>query len=273
MPDLDKLQGTWHVTSLELDGRPAAASSLAGTLIVVSGATFTSRMADAAYEGTISLGPSKSPKTFDLLFTTGPQKGTSHPGIYKLAGDTWTICFAMHGTARPKRFATRPGSGLALETLRRAGALARPARGARAAASSSMAATAPPAATPASSAPPTELEGEWTMTKGVFNGVPLAPELVAYCKRVTHGDITRVAAGPQIMLEARFTLDRAASPRAIDYMNLAGSHKGKAQAGIYALEGKTLTISVSAPGHARPDSFSTRKGDGRTLTVWTRGRK
>ena len=34
------------------------------------------------------------------------------------------------------------------------------------------------------------------MVSGVFNGVPLKEEMVKWCRRVTHGDITRVVAGP-----------------------------------------------------------------------------
>ena len=110
------------------------------------------------------------------------------------------------------------------------------------------------------------------MTRGVFNGAPLAPEMAAFCTRITRGDVTKILAGPQEMLHAKFTLDPAQSPRAIDYVNLAGSNKGKAQAGIYARDGDELTISIAAPGKPRPEDFSTAKGDGRTLTAWTRVR-
>ena len=40
-------------------------------------------------------------------------------GIYTLDGDTWTICLATRGDARPRSFATRPDTGYALETLER----------------------------------------------------------------------------------------------------------------------------------------------------------
>jgi uncharacterized protein (TIGR03067 family) len=268
MTDLDTLQGTWHITSLETDGRAAPASVLAGSTIVVSGKTFKSGMPGAEYEGTIRVDATKSPKTFDLVFTTGPQKGTTNLGIYKLAGNTWTICLAMRGTTRPKKFATAPETGLALETLQRAGTTAKTTKAAGPAPPKTRARDDAPVAAPGPTGPPTEIEGDWTMTEGVFNGVPLDPSLVAFCTRVTRGDVTSVMAGPQVMVRARFTLDRKASPRAIDYMNLTGSHKGKAQSGIYELNGETLTISVSAPGQARPKDFATTKGDGRTLTAW-----
>ena len=40
--DLDRLQGTWHITSLEADGRKMAATDFSGATIVVKGDTFTS---------------------------------------------------------------------------------------------------------------------------------------------------------------------------------------------------------------------------------------
>ncbi len=266
--DLDRLQGTWHITALEMDGRAASAPEFDGATIVISGKTFRSTMTGATYDGTIRLDAAKSPKTFDLIFTTGPQKGTTNPGIYKLGAETWTICLAMRGKARPKTFATKPETGLVLETLGRAAAPAakRPARSAAAPRASKPAT----AAAPNAPGTPTEIEGEWKMTKGVFNGAPLAEAMVAYCTRITRGDVTRIVAGPQEMLHAKFTLDPAQSPRAIDYVNLAGSNKGKAQAGIYTREGNELTISMAAPGKPRPKDLSTAKGDGRTLTVWRR---
>lgn len=266
MSDLDKLQGTWRIAALEMDGRTASAPEFDGATIVISGKTFTSTMTGARYEGTIRVDDAKSPKTFDLVFTTGPQKGTTNSGIYKLRGDTWTFCLAMHGKIRPKTFATKPNTGLVVETLERADATST--RTPRPAAAPSSRVEPARTAGPASSAAATEIEGEWKMTKGVFNGAPLAPEMVAYCTRITRGDVTQIVAGPQEMLHAKFTLDPTQTPRAIDYVNLAGSNKGKAQAGIYELQADELTISIAAPGKPRPKDFTTAKGDGRTLTAW-----
>jgi len=264
--DLDKLQGAWRITSLELDGKTQPTSVIEDATIVVSGGSFTSTGMGVTYHGTIEVNASRSPKALDLIFTTGPQKGTRNPGIYKLSGDTWTLCLATRGVARPRVFATKADSGLALETLQREGAGAK---------TTARAAVKPRAgkpavvAAPASSGPATEIEGEWAMTAGVFNGAPLDPSMVAYCTRITRGDVTTVLAGPQVMLSARFTLDPAATPRVISYVNLAGTSKGKTQAGIYERDGDTLRISMSAPGQAAPKDFTTSKGDGRTYTAWT----
>ena len=70
--------------------------------------------------------------------------------------------------------------------------------------------------------------------------------------------------GGQVIVKARFTVDRLQSPMHIDYL-LAGN---QLQHGIYELEGKRLKVIFSAPGKPRPEDFSTAPGDGRTLTAW-----
>jgi uncharacterized protein (TIGR03067 family) len=120
--DLDKLQGTWNVISLEADGQEVPAAGLDGSVIVIKGDRFTSLGMGATYEGTIALDPAKKPKTFDLVCTAGHAAGTRNRGIYKLADGTWTISLATRGGRRPATFATRPDTGFALQTLTRGGA-------------------------------------------------------------------------------------------------------------------------------------------------------
>jgi len=45
------------------------------------------------------------------------------------------------------------------------------------------------------------------------------------------------------------------------------------QHGIYELEGKKLKVIFSAPGQPRPADFSTKAGDGKTLTTWKLARQ
>src|SRR5438105_839646 len=96
--DLDRLQGTWHVTSLELDGRPLAAASFGGSQIVVEGDRFTSLNMGATYNGTLALDERANPKTFDLLFSAGPERGRRNLGIYTLEAKRWIICLATRGS-------------------------------------------------------------------------------------------------------------------------------------------------------------------------------
>ena len=263
--DLDRLQGSWKITSLESDGERASAALLTDARIIVNGRTFTSLGMGAPYAGTLTLRRAGTLKTFDLLFTSGHAQGTKNLGIYKLARDTWTICLSTQSATRPKRFATKAGSGLALEVLTRE---ASPPGAARNTAAAPL--TKRETATTAPAGPPTEIEGEWQMVSAVFDGKPLADDMVKWCTRTTRGDHTVVMAGPQTMVNARFTLDRSNNPRAIDYVNLHGSAKGKTQLGIYQLDGDRLAVCMSPPGKPRPASFDSSPRDGRSLTVWHR---
>jgi len=261
--DLDKLQGTWHITSLETDGAKMRASQFSDATVVIAGSRFTSLGMGQTYEGTVELGRAKKLKTFDLVFTAGPKRGTRNLGIYALDGGRWKLCLATRGDKRPERFATKKDSGLALETLeRRAVARAKTPR------QSSPPHPEEPEAV--SSAPATELEGQWAMVSGVFDGAAMDASMVKWCTRVTRGDITTVMAGPQVMVKARFTLDASAAPRAIDYVNLAGKTKGKSQAGVFDVDGATLRICIAEPGKPRPRDFASKPGDGRALTTWHR---
>jgi len=278
--DLAKLQGTWNITSLEADGQKLAPAAFQGSHIVIKGKKFTSVAMGAAYEGTMEIHASKKPKTFDLVFTAGPEKGNRNLGIYKLQADTWMICLATCGSERPKQFATQAGTGVALETLERV----RSAKPRKASASRPA-----PVQDHASldgliddgsigdglvgDGPRTELEGEWEMVEAIFNGQPLDPNMVKFCKRLTRGNVTTVLAGPQTMLKARFTVGSSKNPNTIDYVNPHGATKGKSQLGIFERKGATLKMCIAAPGQPRPTDFSSKPGDGRNYTSWRLNKK
>ncbi len=267
--DLDALQGTWRVTFVETDGDEMPDVAFENAVITVRGDQFSSEGMGDGYTGTIAVFSDKTPKAFDLAFTSGPPAGMVNRGIYKLDGDEWTICLATRGDARPRRFGTAPDSGHALETLVRGTAP----RSSKTPAKRTAKAPRPASDTePAPAGPPTEIEGEWSMASAVLDGKPLAADMVKWCKRVTQGNVTRILAGPQTMLDAEFTLDASRSPGHIDYVNRSGKSKGKRQLGIYRLDGDSLAICMAAPGKPRASDFSSAKGDGRSYTTWTRSR-
>jgi uncharacterized protein (TIGR03067 family) len=268
--DLAKLEGTWMISALEMDGAEVAAAVFDGASIAVSGDHFVSIGMGAPYEGTVEIDQTKRPKIIDLLITVGHAEGTRHRGIYELRGDRWTICLAMRGDRRPRAFATKPETGLVLQTLERAGGATR-----SSSAKTTRGETRPRASKrthasggEAAGGSPTAWEGDWQMVSGVFSGAPMAEDMVKWCTRVTRGDITTVMAGSQVMLKARLSLDDSVRPSRVEYVNLAGSNKGKSQAGIAEVDGDTMRVCVSAPGKPRPSDFSSSRGDGRSLTVW-----
>src|ERR1035441_1775623 len=87
--DLEMLQGTWTIVHLEMDGRKMSGGA---ARIVVRGNRFTTIAMGAAYEGTVVVHQTTAPKSFELHFEQGPEKGNTNLGIYQLDGDTWRIC-------------------------------------------------------------------------------------------------------------------------------------------------------------------------------------
>jgi uncharacterized protein (TIGR03067 family) len=117
--ELQRLQGTWNIVFLEVEGMTPAPNVYAGASIEVKGDRFTTRAMGAVYAGTISLDAESVPNKLQMKFTEGPEKGNTNNGIYELEGDRWRFCVNMKGGPAPTEFVTSPGSGRALETLNR----------------------------------------------------------------------------------------------------------------------------------------------------------
>ena len=119
LEELGRLAGTWRFTSLELEGTALPEAAYLGSKIIVEEDSFKTISGGITYSGTVKVDVSTSPKTINLMFTDGPEKGNVSLGIYELKGDDWKICLGLTGKDRPKTFVTTPGSGHALETLKR----------------------------------------------------------------------------------------------------------------------------------------------------------
>jgi uncharacterized protein (TIGR03067 family) len=249
--DLDELQGNWNIVSMEIDGQEMTGG---GSRIEVRGDRFSSIGMGCTYEGTVAVHEATKPKSFELHFEKGPEKGNVNFGIYELDGDTWKICLATRGSEPPKEFAAPPGTGIALETLHR-----------QAAADAQRAPDVPAASDVPAGEPAPELAGEWNSVSLIRDGEALPKSVLKYGKRTATADEVEVKFGPTVMLQARYAVDRSRTPMTMDYV-LAN---GTAQYGIWTLDGKHLTNCFGAPGKPRPNEFSSTPGDGRTLAGWT----
>jgi len=254
--ELDLLQGAWAVAELEMEGQTISGGMLANARVEITGNRFSSVGMGAVYEGTLTLDDSASPHHLNMQFDAGPEKGNTNLGIYELIGDTWKICLSTKGEVRPAAFAAPAGSGFVFETLRRRESAAR---------------ITVPASTPRSLVLESEFEGEWRMVSGVMDGQSMEQSAVEWVKRVTHGYETTVYAGPQIFMKMEFTADPSQTPRTLDYVNTAGSNRGKIQLGIYEFDEGLLKVCVAPPGAPRPTQFASIRGDGHTFTVWRHG--
>ncbi len=268
-PDIEILQGTWSITELEVDGNKMPDSMLGGSQITVKRSKFDTVSMGASYSGVLTLDESAKPKTFDLKFTDGPEKGNTNLGIYELSGDTWTLCLATRGKVRPNTFATKPGTGIALETLKRGkivkGKTSDQNKPAAKSAETENAVLADDSNLPAA----TGIQGEWAIVSGAQDGHAMEPFMIKTGKRVATGKEVTVSFMGQVMVKAKYETDNPKNPKTMDYTHIGGMHKGKTQVGICELNGRTLRVCFSAPGLSdRPSDFTTNIGDGRTVSVW-----
>jgi uncharacterized protein (TIGR03067 family) len=114
-----KFEGTWQIVSLEVDAMRIPAETIKESRLIIKGKEFTMKEKIATYKGAFTIDPGKKPKTIDLKFTEGPEKGNTSLGIYELDGDDFKLCLTITAKDRPTEFASKAKSGLGLEVLKR----------------------------------------------------------------------------------------------------------------------------------------------------------
>jgi uncharacterized protein (TIGR03067 family) len=104
--EADALVGTWTFSKMVRDGQDMT-DQLGGVKVVFDAEKFSSPNIKAEYK----LDPSKSPKAMDISYKEGPAAGQTVKAIYKLEGETLTICRARaEADERPREFEAPAGS-------------------------------------------------------------------------------------------------------------------------------------------------------------------
>jgi uncharacterized protein (TIGR03067 family) len=118
--ELARFEGTWKFVSIETEKEKIPEEALKHPRLKIMGNKFTV-MEDEnnSFGGTLKLDPTKKPKTIDVTFTDGKDKGKTSLGIYELEGDNFKVCVDPEGKTRPMEFAVKAGSGYFLEILKR----------------------------------------------------------------------------------------------------------------------------------------------------------
>ncbi len=268
---LRALEGDWRFTSLEVDGHTVPGQSLAQSRLLIDGDRFRTESPEANYEGVFSIDVEAAPCRIDIEFVEGPEAGQCCYGLYELTGDHLTLCLGVVGATRPAAFATRAGSGHALERLHRASA-ERPAN---------VTGGTPQPLPP----PPTEtvdpsafeialtpllrrLEGEWVPVELVRDGEPMSEQWLAYGSRTSVGNEVKVVFGGQVIVHAKVRVDDSVTPMAVDYLNL-GPQKGTVSRGIMEWIDDDVRILMANPGEPRPSDFAA-PSRACTLSRWRR---
>ena len=115
-----------------------------------------------------------------------------------------------------------------------------------------------------------QLQGEWSMVAGSADGSAMPDAMREGARRVCKENETTVTVGGLLIMKAKFTIDPSRKPKTIDYQMIDGQTKGKKQLGIYEVDGDTFKSCFGKPGAERPTDFTSKPGDGRTLSVWKR---
>jgi uncharacterized protein (TIGR03067 family) len=115
--DLEKIQGSWKLTSLEIDGKTIPASEGGGVFVFGKGNKLVRKQKDKAdKEGTFKIDASKDPKELDLIGPKGEEKETMRT-IYQLDGDTLKLAFSAEGPkgGRPTAFDSKKAAIMILK--------------------------------------------------------------------------------------------------------------------------------------------------------------
>ena len=107
----DTLDGKWAIVELQRDGK--ADESMVGATREHVGDKYTvTPKAGKAIGGTVKLDSAVTPRTMDMMPSEGRYKGKTLQCIYKIDGDTLTICFSEPGKDRPTEFSSKENNAL-----------------------------------------------------------------------------------------------------------------------------------------------------------------
>jgi uncharacterized protein (TIGR03067 family) len=109
--ELDKLQGEWTWVSGEVKGVKGDKDKNAKQKLVIKGDQWILTVPQGETQWTIKIDASKDPKWIDI--TRNDKKEIEFQGIYKLEGDTLSVCRIITASKRdrPKEFKTTAESG------------------------------------------------------------------------------------------------------------------------------------------------------------------
>jgi uncharacterized protein (TIGR03067 family) len=118
--DLERLQGTWTMAALEVDGKDVGAVKVQDTKLTIKGDQYTVKAKNNVNGCAIRLDPSKQPHAIEMIFSEPGSADKVHKGIYVIEGDTLKICRGLNADQeRPEQFATWPNTGYFVVTWKR----------------------------------------------------------------------------------------------------------------------------------------------------------
>jgi RNA polymerase sigma factor (sigma-70 family) len=269
MKELDKLQGTWNLTSVQVWGKERNAKD--GSMkddgrLTVKGDKFSfappGAGGKAVWEGVVKIDPAKQPKAMDWTEHVRLEDKKAEgdlTGIYELKGDTLTFCY---GNTRPVEFKTSPDRDRdeRMYVFRRGKPEAAPHKSGKTG----------DAADPKAAAKELErFQGTWVAVGGEYEGEGSTPAEISAARQVLiiDGDKLTWRSAAGVLLVGKLSLDPGKDPKELD---IAFQRDGKTATGlcIYKLVEGKLTFNYGEG--QRPSEFKTRRGSFLKLYVFER---
>jgi uncharacterized protein (TIGR03067 family) len=247
--DLTRLEGIWTTKGAE-NPILSVVLDFKGNKVAFKG-KFNGQ--EFEYTGEIKVDDKASPKTLDWtkLASPGGDDLEDLHSIYKLEGDTLTLCSGGPGSDRPTEFKAGDGSPQTLTVFTRK--------------------KADPTKDDAPKGDLAKLQGNWKALTGPNKDRPVTMEVKgkAIAAKLTGED------GEVTSLKGDLAVNDSAKPPTIDFNNFKNGQGEDVRdiLGIYRLEGDTLTICVGNPGETRPTEFKAGEDNGgHRLLTFTRSK-
>jgi len=122
--DLDKLQGTWAISTITYDGGDVPADIVSKLRFEIKGDEWFIKGEDEVAKeygkATLKLDASVKPRLIDFHVGAGSEKGSDIEGIYEWNGaDEIKVCAKVIGKERPAEYASAENSRVVLMVLKR----------------------------------------------------------------------------------------------------------------------------------------------------------
>lgn len=119
--DLERMQGTWVMHALEIDGKDLAADKFQNTLLIVKKDEYRTKVKDNLLPGfRIKLDPGKNPKAIDMIQTMPDGSEKTVKGIYTFENDIFKLARGLTAEQeRPNQFATWPNTSYFVVTWKK----------------------------------------------------------------------------------------------------------------------------------------------------------
>jgi uncharacterized protein (TIGR03067 family) len=116
----ENLQGDWLGVTAIIDGKSLSESTTQQLRLTITRDRYiTTKGVETLFDSTYRLDKSTTPPRIFMLGNEGDLTGKEASGIYSLAPNSLTICYAMPGDPTPNAFTSLPGSKAYLITWRR----------------------------------------------------------------------------------------------------------------------------------------------------------